>query len=88
MTIPINPKIPIFIKKFIFTPLTNNNTMMVITITTPVPKSGSNIIRPKKRKIIRRIGRVPFLKNLMVFVLFDKYFAVKIIKDIFASSLG
>ena len=38
--IPINPIIPNFIKKFILTPDMNNNTIIVITMIIPVPKSG------------------------------------------------
>ena len=84
-TIPPKPRVPIIPKNDSLILEIKSINIRLITITIPVPKSGSNIIRPKKRKIIKRIGRVPFLKNLMVFSLFDKYFAVKIIKDIFAS---
>ena len=57
---PNKPSIPILIKKFIFTPLINNNTIIVITITTPVPKSGSNIIRPNTNKSTPNMGNTPF----------------------------
>ena len=64
---PNKPSIPILIKKFIFTPLINNNTIIVITITTPVPKSGSNIIRPNTNKSTPNMGNTPFFIFFITF---------------------
>ena len=60
-TIPKRPKRPILTKKEILTPLIKIKLSKVRTITIAVPKSGSSIINPKKRKMIPKIGNTPFL---------------------------
>ena len=86
--IPHNPSIPRRIKKLKFTPPTNSIPTIVITIITPVPKSGCSIISPKINKHTKNIGNTPFFILLSSFLFRVKYFAVKIIKDILANSLG
>ena len=76
------------IKKFILTPLTNSNTMIVITITIPVPKSGSNIIRANTRKSTPNIGRTPFFISFKSLLLFSKYLEVNIISPNLVNSDG
>ena len=87
-TTPMRPSIPILTKKFRFTPLTNSSTTIVITITTPVPKSGSNIIRANTSRRTPSIGRTPFLILFRSLSLFSKYFAVKIIRLSLVNSDG
>ena len=84
--IPIKPRIPILTKKLMLTPDTNKRATIDITIITPVPKSGSNMIKPKTRKTINRIGKTEVFISLIL--LFDKYLAVNIIKPNFVNSLG
>ena len=43
------------------TPAINNKAIMVTTIIIPVPKSGSNMIKPKINNKINKIGKTPFL---------------------------
>ena len=86
MTIPISPIIPIFIKKFMFTPEINNSEIIDITIITPVPKSGWSMMRPNIKITIDMIGKTDDLISLIL--LFDKYFDVKIINPNLAASLG
>ena len=73
-------------KKFIFTPDINNNTMIVTTIITPVPKSGCNMMSPKIKSTILNIGNTECLISFIL--LFVRYFAVKIMIPILANSLG
>lgn len=54
MIIPSIPRIPNFIKIDTFVPLINISPIKEQTITMPVPKSGSNIIRAKNNIIIKR----------------------------------
>ena len=78
--------IPILIKNDILTPDTNNKDTIDITIITPVPKSGCNIIKPNTNITTKRIGNTEDLISLIL--LLAKYLAVKIIKPNFAASLG
>ena len=58
------PRIPIIkrmIKNFIFTPATKRRLIIVKIIIIPLPKSGSNMIRPKIKSRMVRIGNTPFL---------------------------
>ena len=87
-TTPTKPTKPILTKNDSLTPLTNNKTTIVITITTPVPKSGSNIINPKTSINIPKIGRIPFFMSLISLSFLAKYLDVKIIKLNFINSLG
>ncbi len=59
-----------------------------MTMTTPVPKSGSNIIKPKTRKRTPSMGKTPFLISFRLLSLFDKYFDVKIIRPSLVNSDG
>ena len=62
--------------------------MMVITITTPVPKSGSNIIKPNIKRRTPKIGRTPFFIFFSSLVLLARYLDVNIINPNFANSDG
>ena len=55
------PIIPPATKNFILTPAINSKAIMAITKITPVPRSGCNMINPKKSKVILKIGKTPFL---------------------------
>ena len=66
----------------------NINPIKEITITIPVPKSGSSIMSPNNIKITPKIGNINLNVFLFSLSLFDKYFAVKIIIASFESSLG
>lgn len=84
--IPISPRIPNLIKKFIFTPDMYNRTMIVITIMIPVPKSGCNIINPNINKTILRIGNTDVLISFILLLV--KYFDVNMMIPSLANSLG
>ena len=57
-----------------------------MTIMTPVPKSGCNIIKPNINMRINKIGKTEVL--IFLILLLVKYFEVNIIKPILANSLG
>ena len=88
ITIPTIPNKPHFTKKPSFTPEIKIIVIKVATITMPVPKSGSNIMRAKKVIMTARIGNTPCQILLISLSFFSKYFAVKIINASFAASLG
>ena len=85
---PKRPRIPHLTKKEILAPDIKIIIISVKTITIPCPKSGSNIIRSKKRKIILKIGKIPLITSFTVESLLARYLETKIIKPILANSEG
>ena len=73
---PKRPSIPSLRKKLRLGPAIKIITTKVQRITKAVPKSGSIIIKRKKRLIIRKSGKIPFLIFLTSLSLLDKYLAV------------
>src|SRR5699024_4002462 len=83
--IPTNPKPK---KCHNLAPAAYIMTMLVNTSTTPVPRSGCNIINPKATITRINEGKKPFIKEVIYFLYSHKYVVRKMINPNLINSAG